>query len=215
MAVRVAGLLLVVPGCALAAVGAVHTTTDALIGWSLLGAGAGVLVALGLPRLRRGRQVGAGVAKPDVPAGVAAAAAFLWAYLVLAGLVVTVGAGFAVAVVLLLAVAGVSAWYHHRAKVLKVPATRVNPHDVIAAATLPASAVPVADMATEELCVAWRRSYFHLLLATDARIRRQVVQRRQDFLDEIERRDRRGFLRWLDSGARAGSDPGPYLTTRS
>jgi hypothetical protein len=71
---------------------------------------------------------------------------------------------------------------------------------------------PVADMATEDLCVAWRRSYFLLHLAVDERTRRLVVQRRQDFLDEIERRDRRGFARWLDSGAKAGSDPAPYLT---
>jgi hypothetical protein len=32
-------------------------------------------------------------------------------------------------------------------------------------------------------------------------------------LDAIERRDRDGFTRWLETGARAGSDPGRYLTT--
>ncbi|SED27949.1 hypothetical protein SAMN04489727_7217 [Amycolatopsis tolypomycina] len=75
--------------------------------------------------------------------------------------------------------------------------------------------VPVAGMATEELCLAWRRSYFLLLLAADLQARRLVVERRQDFLDEIERRDRSGFLRWLADGARAGGDPAPYLTTRT
>ena len=90
-----------------------------------------------------------------------------------------------------------------------------DPHDVLAVTTLPAPSVPVVDMATDELCVAWRRSYFHLLLAIDETARRKVVQRRQDYLDEIERRDPRGFLRWLDSGAGAGSDPSPYLTTGS
>ncbi|MDT7797070.1 MAG: hypothetical protein QOI78_503, partial [Actinomycetota bacterium] len=90
------------------------------------------------------------------------------------------------------------------------------PHDVLAAVTLPAPpSVPVAEMGTEELCAAWRRSYFQLRLATDPRAFRQVVQRRQSYLDELERRDRRGFRRWLDSGARAGGDPGPYLTTRT
>ena len=86
-----------------------------------------------------------------------------------------------------------------------------------AAAELPGSAapraLPVAGMATEELCLAWRRSYFLLLLAADLPARRLVVERRQDFLDEIERRDRSGFLRWLADGARAGGDPAPYLTT--
>ncbi|WP_239154539.1 hypothetical protein [Amycolatopsis sp. FDAARGOS 1241] len=61
----------------------------------------------------------------------------------------------------------------------------------------------------------WRRSCFQLVLATDALARRQVAQRRQEYLDEIDRRGRRGFLRRLDSGAKAGGDPGPYLTTGS
>ena len=205
MAARVAGLLLVVPGCVLAVIGAAVTTTNALIGWSLAGSAAGVLGAFVAPRLRRGRRMQA--SGPDVRAGVAAAAAFLAAYLVLAGLVTVFGGGFAVAVVVLLAVAGW--WFRRRTRpvVPKALSAEVKPPDVFAG-------TPVAGMATEELCTAWRRSYFHLLLATDERTHRLVVQRRQDFLDEIERRDRRGFLRWLDSGARAGSDPGPYLTTR-
>jgi hypothetical protein len=204
MAARVAGLLLVVPAGVLAVIGAAVTTTNALIGWSLAGSAAGVLVAFVAPRLRRGRR--RQPSGPDVRAGVAAAAAFLAGYLLLAGLATVFGGGFAVAVVVLLAVAG---WSFRRRTRPVVPKTSavVKPLDVFPGA-------PVAGMATEELCTAWRRSYLHLLLATDERTHRLVVQRRQDFLDEIERRDRRGFLRWLDSGARAGSDPGPYLTTR-
>lgn len=150
MAARGAGIILIVPFCFLITIGARHASTGALIGWSL--AGAGLLVAFGARRWRRGRPAGA--SGPD-------------------------------------------------------------PHDVLAAVTLPASSVPVADLATEELCAAWRRSYFQLLLATDAAARRQVAQRRQEYLDEIDRRDRLGFLRWLGSGAEAGGDPGPYLTTGS
>ncbi|MDT7796755.1 MAG: hypothetical protein QOI78_188 [Actinomycetota bacterium] len=86
--------------------------------------------------------------------------------------------------------------------------------DVIAAVTLPPPSRPVAELSTDELCTAWRRSYFQLLVARDAPARRSTVQRRQDYLDEIERRDPRGFVRWLHSGARAGGDPAPYLTTR-
>jgi hypothetical protein len=41
-----------------------------------------------------------------------------------------------------------------------------------------------------------------------------LARTRERYLDEIERRDPRGFARWLSSGARAGSDPATFLTTR-
>jgi hypothetical protein len=63
------------------------------------------------------------------------------------------------------------------------------------------------------LCTGWRRSYFQLLVARDTADRPRLVQRRQDYLDEIERRDPRGFRRWLAGDARAGGDPRPYRTT--
>ena len=43
----------------------------------------------------------------------------------------------------------------------------------------------------------------------------QVVQRRQEYLDALERRDPHGFARWMDLGARAASDPGRYVACRS
>ncbi|WP_410611901.1 hypothetical protein [Amycolatopsis sp. lyj-109] len=209
---RVAGMLLAVPGGVLAMIGAMNSSAAALVGWSLVGAGAGVLVAVGAPRLRRGRQVG--VSGPDVPTGVAATAAFIAAYLVITGLLAAFGGGLTAAVLILLAIAGLRAGHRDRPGLRDRPAAGPNAHDVLALATLPASSVPVAEMATEDLCVAWRRSYFLLFIATDDPAHQLVVQRRQDFLDEIERRDRPGFLRWLDSGAKAGGDPAPYLTTR-
>jgi hypothetical protein len=204
----VAEILLVLPGCVLAVIGAVHVSAGALIGWSLAAAGAGVLAAFAGPRLR---QVGA--RGPDVPMGLVAAVAFVAAYLVLAGLLAAFGGALTAVVLALLAAAGV--WAGRRRGFRFAPAAEPTPHEVLVAATLPPLPVPVAALATEDLCVAWRRSYFLLLLATDETARRLVVQRRQDFLDELERRDRRGFLRWLDSGAKAGSDPSPYLTTPS
>jgi hypothetical protein len=197
--------VLIGPVSALAAIGALTLPGDVLFGWILLGAGAGILVAFGASRLRRGRETANG---PDLPLGAATAAAFVTACLVLAGLLATVGGALTATVLLLLVAGGLGAGYHRVA-----PPTAPGPRDH--SIPRPVPPVPVADMATEELCVAWRRSYFLLLLATDEQARRRVVQRRQDFLDEIERRDRRGFLRWLDSGAKAGSDPSPYLTTRS
>ncbi|WP_244211212.1 hypothetical protein [Amycolatopsis kentuckyensis] len=199
--------VLIGPVSALAAIGALTLPGDVLFGWMLLGAGAGILVAFGASRLRRGRAPASG---PDLPVGAATALAFFTACLVLAGLLATVGGALTATVLFLLAAGGLGAAYrHHRV----APPTAPESHD--GPVPRPVPPVPVADLATEDLCVAWRRSYFLLLLAVDDPARRRVVQRRQDFLDEIERRDRSGFLRWLDSGAQAGSDPSPYLTTRS
>ncbi|MEU4250037.1 hypothetical protein AB0F15_21770 [Amycolatopsis sp. NPDC026612] len=191
---------------ALATIGALTLPGDVLFGWLLLGAGAGILVAFGASRLRRGRAT---ARSPDLVLGAATAAIFVTACLVLVGLLTTLGGGLTTAVLLLLVAGGLAVGYHHRV----APPTVPEPLD--SAAPRPVPPVTVADLATEDLCVAWRRSYFLLLAATDERARRLVVQRRQDFLDEIERRDRSGFLRWLDSGAKAGSDPSPYLGTRS
>lgn len=205
MAGRVVVAGLTGPLGVLAMIGARTLPGEVLAEWALLGAGAGILVAFGAPRILRG---GAAASGPDLPVGAATAAAFVMACLVVAGLLATVGGGLTAAVLVLLVLGGLWAGYHRAA-----PSAASEPPGV--SVSRPASPVPVADMATEELCVAWRRSYFLLLQATDEPARRLVVQRRQEFLDEIERRDRRGFLRWLDSGAKAGSDPAPYLTTRS
>ena len=68
------------------------------------------------------------------------------------------------------------------------------------------------QMSTSELCRAWRRSYWALLDEPDGMGRCAIVHVRQAMLDELERRDADGFGRWLKAGARAGSDPGRYLT---
>ncbi|MCR6481784.1 hypothetical protein M8542_03035 [Amycolatopsis sp. OK19-0408] len=191
------------PACALATIGALALPWDVLAGWLLLGGSAGLLVAFVVPLLARGD---AGRSGPELPVGLATAAAFVLFWLIVAGLRTIVGGGLTVAIVVLFVVAGLGAGYRYLAT---LPAA-AEP----AGSSVP-RAVPVAEMATDELCLAWRRSYFLLLLAADLQARRLVVERRQVFLDEIERRDRSGFLRWLADGARAGGDPAPYLTTRT
>ncbi|WP_370962515.1 hypothetical protein [Amycolatopsis sp. cg9] len=193
---------LIGPGCVLAVLGALTLPRDVLIGWLAFGAGAGLLVAFGAPRLPRGRSASGG---PDLLAGAVTAAVFVLACLVVAGLRSALGGGLTAVALVLLVATGVGALHRHRASPAAEPSALEVPP--------PVAPPPVADMATEDLCVAWRRSYFLLILATDDPARRRVVQRRQDYLDEIERRDRRGFLRWLASDAKAGSDPAPYLTT--
>jgi hypothetical protein len=69
-----------------------------------------------------------------------------------------------------------------------------------------------ADLSIPELCLAWRRTYLALLEVSADTPRDDIVALRERLLDEIERRDPAGFTRWLETGARAGSDPGRFLT---
>ncbi|MEU4673418.1 hypothetical protein AB0F91_37060 [Amycolatopsis sp. NPDC023774] len=71
--------------------------------------------------------------------------------------------------------------------------------------------VSVSSLSVEELCLAWRRSYIELEHVRDEESRYAVIAARQAYLDELERRDRRGFTRWLNSGARAAGDPSRFV----
>lgn len=70
---------------------------------------------------------------------------------------------------------------------------------------------PVGSMDDGSLCFAWRTSYVALQQALPAHRRARIVQRRQEFLDELARRNPHGFQAWLDSGARAAGDPTRYI----
>jgi hypothetical protein len=63
------------------------------------------------------------------------------------------------------------------------------------------------------LCLAWRRSYLTLRQPLSLASRLLVVKRRQELLDELERRNPSGFTAWLDSGARAAGDPRRYIVS--
>jgi len=66
-------------------------------------------------------------------------------------------------------------------------------------------------LSTPQLCLAWRSSYLRLHRVTSSPATAQIVLVRQRMLDELERRDRAGFERWLSTGARAASDPSRYI----
>jgi len=72
-------------------------------------------------------------------------------------------------------------------------------------------AVEVGAMTTTELVLAWRRSYLQLMGVRSPSQLAILAARRQQLLDELERRDRPGVERWLRSGARAASDPSRFL----
>jgi hypothetical protein len=69
----------------------------------------------------------------------------------------------------------------------------------------------VRSMATRELVRDWRRSYVALEQAVDPAAKMALVQARQAFLDELERRNPDGLHEWLESGARAAGDPTKYM----
>lgn len=70
---------------------------------------------------------------------------------------------------------------------------------------------PVSELSTPDLVMGWRASFASLNKAHTTASMSRVVARRQQYLDELERRDPDGLHRWLNSGARAASDPTEYL----
>jgi hypothetical protein len=88
-----------------------------------------------------------------------------------------------------------------------VAATR---HEELPTVAPPPPPAPEA-LATAQLCLAWQRSYFALLDLPPGPAHDEIVRVRERLLDELERRDRDGFTRWLQTGPRAGSNPGHYL----
>jgi hypothetical protein len=64
------------------------------------------------------------------------------------------------------------------------------------------------------LCAAWRTSYLLLEHPHSPAKHLWVAQQRQLYLDEFERRHPTGLCAWLASGARAASDPSPFIVPR-
>lgn len=73
--------------------------------------------------------------------------------------------------------------------------------------------LPMAPESLDDdaLCWAWRRSYVVLQRTHSAATRLHVVQVRQAYLDELERRNEKGMAAWLASGARAAGNPSRFL----
>ena len=190
--------LLVLPGAVLLAVGGV----------SLGGAGLGAValaavVAAGL---------GAGIARESgahvprravVDAAWRAAVGTVAALLLLSGCVVLAGAAVtALAVVVALGVLLVR-W--------AVRAARAD-GAASAAASWPGAGRPVSVMSVPALGEEWVRSSAALARAEDPAARQALVRRREEALDELERRDPAGFGRWLADGATVDSDPAAYVS---
>jgi hypothetical protein len=70
---------------------------------------------------------------------------------------------------------------------------------------------PVATLSTGELGSEWVRTTAALSGRLDPRTRQAIVVRRQETLDELERRDPAGFARWLAGTPLPGNDPAGHL----
>jgi hypothetical protein len=93
-------------------------------------------------------------------------------------------------------------------------------HPSIARAPLPQAAElasllpPVTVLTTAELGQEWTRTTAVLAGPLDAAARAALVARREEALDELERRDPAGFARWLAAGLTLASDPAGYVQGR-
>lgn len=70
---------------------------------------------------------------------------------------------------------------------------------------------PAAVLTTADLGREWTRTARAVTGRLDPRARAALVQRREEVLDELERRDPVGFARWLAARPDAGSDPAGYV----
>ncbi|MFG1814476.1 hypothetical protein ACGFIF_11975 [Kribbella sp. NPDC049174] len=91
------------------------------------------------------------------------------------------------------------------------PPVRRVPTTSFADGSAEAPARELSSLDDEALCLAWRRSFVLLEDARSAMARLSVVEQRQRYLDELDRRSPEGLAAWLASGARASGNPLPYV----
>ena len=168
------------------------------------------LVAVGLAAVVSA-CLAAGVAResrPGKPAVVDAAwkagVATVGVLLVLSGTAVLGGA----VLTLLVAGAATSAWTVVWLVRSRGAGIGVASPTAVAPARRPATPLPpVSSLSTADLGREWVRTTTALSGPLDARTREAIVVRREQTLDELERRDPDGFARWLSGLPLAGSDP--------
>jgi hypothetical protein len=74
---------------------------------------------------------------------------------------------------------------------------------------------PPHTLSDPELCQLWRASYPALHRADTPTRTLQLVHIRSALLDELAARHPDGFAHWMQHGARAASNPTPYITTHT
>jgi hypothetical protein len=170
------------------------------------------LVAVGIAAVVSG-CLAAGIARESsgqnrrrtVEAAWQAAVATVVVLLVLSGSAALGGALLTLLVAGMGVAAGLAVWM-----VRSRPATApLPPAEAPRAAAVTSS--PVSALSTGELGREWVRTTAALSGPLDAATRQAIVARRQETLDELERRDPAGFARWLAAVPQPGSDPADHL----
>src|SRR5690348_11972810 len=204
-------LLMVIGGVlasAVVVVGGISVPPAGLAAIALIATAAGCLVA---GKVRESRACARFSALEAAVLGGAATAGVV---LFVAGLVVLTGGPAAIVTLAAVGVAvGLAATVRlrrtgrRRPRPTPGPTTRPRPPST---GTVPVLR-PVASLSTEALGREWLLSTSVLGSLVDVGTRQSIVRRRQELLDEMERRDPAGFARWLAAGPRPGSDPATYL----
>ncbi len=180
------------------------------------------VLGLVVPAIRRRRRALRQQSEPPQPRSGAhalrTALLVTLAGVALLGLMTSTGIG-AIALAALLTAGSPARLEHHRRTSQQCPDQARTPaptwpsaadgsHPV--AATNTAERRPEA-MTLDELCRAWTASHQALLRPRDVAAHGRLVDARQHYLDEMERRDPDAFNLWLHAGAHAVSDPSRYL----
>jgi hypothetical protein len=86
-----------------------------------------------------------------------------------------------------------------------------DPAPGLAAAWLSHRQPPVSLLPTSVLGSEWLQTSSALACPVEPAARQEIIRRRQETLDELERRDPAGFARWLAAGAATDSDPAAFV----
>jgi len=198
---------------ALAVVGGLALGGPGLIGVGLGGALAGCTAA-GIAREAPNRSRGSAL-----EAAVWASGCTTGFVLVVAGL--STVAGGAVAAVVVLATLGLVALRWGRIQQARTASHRGGPAPVVRLPVTPSTdsphplpsgdsrMLPVGALSTRALGEEWLRTTAALSGRLSQAARASLVGRREEVLDELERRDPDGFARWLFAGA--ASDPADFV----
>lgn len=198
--VRSGATLLVLVGGVLAAVGGVSLGLVGLVAVALA-AGVAACLAAGIAREAAVRDPG----QAAVDAAWRSAVATVAVLLVLSGCAMVLG-GALTALVTATGVLGLLAWW-------AVRSVRVDRRGAVAdVLPLAVDGGWVRVLSVPALGQEWVRTSAALAETREPVVRQQLVRRRQEALDELERRDPEGFARWLAAGATVDSDPAAYVS---
>jgi hypothetical protein len=191
-----------VAGTAFAVVGGLALPPSGLVAIGIAGLVSGCL-AWGIAR-----ESGKGDSRLTVEATWRSAAATVAALLVLSGTAAIGGALLTLVVVGAGVATALGVWAQRGRRRTGVGRTAPGAG---AARETDVPALPVADLPTGELGREWVRTTAALAGRLDPRTRHALVARRQEALDELERRDPAGFARWLAAGPLPDRNPAEHL----